>query len=305
MDAAAAARARDRSGVVVRADLGTQPVRAAHRAGLREVHRGAYVAVTQPIGLEVHLSVLREVWGDREVFVTGQAALWLHGAAERPTELVVAVRQGGELAAKAPLTVRRLADAVLAGSRTRHGIRVVALEVAVIQVATTLDDERTVELVEELVRSRRTTLVRLRARCRRGFAGSARVRRACDLLTGGSMDRDVRRLHQALRARGVTGLVTEFRFVNKDGASAYADLFDVETRTAIEVDGRLTHTTREQFRADRRRDRWLRKEHGITTLRVDVSEIRDDLDALADELAELLASLARDPLGDAPLPAGA
>jgi len=260
------------------------------------------VAVTQPVDLAVHLEVLRSVWGGRDVYATGATALWLHGAGERPERLVVAVPQTGELAARMPVQVRRLAPRVLEGWRVRQGIKVVALEIAVIQVAATTTQEQTVALVEELVRSRRTTLVRLRARCRRGLAGSAKVRAACDLLTGGSIDADVRRLHRALVARGITSLQLEVRFESGAGASAYADLYDPETKTAIEVDGRLSHTTKEQFRVDRRRDRWLRRQHGVTTLRVDVSETREDLDALADELVELLESIAAEQRQDAAEP---
>ena len=260
------------------------------------------MAVTQPVDLAVHLEVLRSVWGGRDVYATGATALWLHGAGERPERLVVAVPQTGELAARMPVQVRRLAPRVLEGWRVRQGIKVVALEIAVIQVAATTTQEQTVALVEELVRSRRTTLVRLRARCRRGLAGSARVRAACDLLTGGSIDADVRRLHRALVARGITSLQLEVRFESGAGASAYADLYDPETKTAIEVDGRLSHTSTEQFRVDRRRDRWLRRQRGVTTLRVDVSETREDLDALADELVELLESIAAEQRQDAAEP---
>jgi very-short-patch-repair endonuclease len=252
------------------------------------------VAATQPVDLRVQLSVLRSVWGDREVYATGRTALWLHGAGIRPDKLVVGVPQSSELAARAPVTVRRLSERVLAGATVRHGIRVVALEIAVIQVAAACTVDETVELVEELVRSGRTTLVRLRARCRRGLHGSANVRRACDALTGGSMDADVRRLHQALLARGVTGLEVERHFTSRSGASAYADLFHHPSRTALEVDGRLTHTSKKEFRTDRRRDRWMRRDHGVTTLRVDVGEIREDLDEVADEVAELLFELTRE-----------
>ena len=100
------------------------------------------------------------------------------------------------------------------------------------------------------------------------------------------MDADVRRLKAALEQRGVDGLETEVRFTNRDGASAYADLFHRATLTAFEVDGLVEHSRRARFRADRRRDRWMHHEHHVSTLRIDVLEIREDLDALADELAE-------------------
>lgn len=293
MDPLIAAEARDRAGVVRRTDLGGQPFREARRARLLQVHPGAFVAASQPVDLAVHLAVLRDVWGDRDVYATGATALWLHGAGEQPALLVVGIPQSSELAARAPVEVRRLAKSVLDGARVRQGIKAVALEVAVIQIAAESQQSAVIDLVAELLRSRRTTIPRLRARCRRGFKGSAKVRAACDELLGGSLDADVRRLQAALERRGVSGLEVEVRFENRDGGSGYADLFHRPTKTAIEVDGRLRHSERAQFRVDRRRDRWLRRDHSVTTLRVDVGEIREDLDALADELVELLRDIAR------------
>lgn len=68
----------------------------------------------------------------------------------------------------------------------------------------------------------------------------------------------------------------------------YGDLLHEASLTLVEVDGFLSHTERERFRADRRRDRWMRREHGVSTVRVDVAEVWEDLDALADELVLLL-----------------
>jgi hypothetical protein len=286
--------ARARQGVVLRQELGDHPGRAARSAGLRRLHAGSYLAQTQPVSLAVHLAALVAQWGHREVFVLGRAALWLHGYGERPETLVLGVPQSHELAASDDVKVRRVAPSVIDGWRWRHDCKVVSLETAVVQIAAQEAYGELLGLVEELVRSRRTTLTRLRARCRRGLKGSAALRRVCDELAGGSMDRDVRRLHEALVRRGVTEWEVEARFVDPSGRSANADLFHRPTMTAVEVDGLLTHATREGFRRDRRRDRWLRRDHGVTTLRVDVTEIREDVDAVADELVELLGLIARD-----------
>jgi very-short-patch-repair endonuclease len=114
------------------------------------------------------------------------------------------------------------------------------------------------------------------------------VRRACDELVGGSLDAAVRRLRQALEARGVTGLVCEARFTSSDGASCYGDLWCPAARTLVEVDGCLTHAVRERLRADRRRGRWMLRDHGIATLRVEVADLGPGLDVVADELAVVL-----------------
>ncbi|MDP9184024.1 MAG: hypothetical protein M3P04_14775, partial [Actinomycetota bacterium] len=251
--------------------------------------RGAFVAKSQPVDTGVQLCAVRALVADlgrhKQWAVMGAAALWLHDAGQRPVELLLGVPLGHKLSVKGAVRTRRVVPAVLEGSRPLKGVPVVALEMAVIQVAATRSEKEIRELVESLERERRTTLARLRARGRRGLSGSARVRRVCDELAGGSMDADVRRLKAALETRGVTGLETEVRFTNTQGASAYADLLHREKMTVFEVDGLVEHTRRERFRADRRRDRWMRREHAASTLRIDVTEIREDLEALADELA--------------------
>lgn len=282
------ARARRRRGIVLPADLSDSPARAASRHNLVHLHHGAYVAATQPLTVEVLLASVRETTRGRRVAVMTEGALWLHGVSSAPTTLELGVPVGGSFRVRPPLTTRRVSDSVLDGSRTLKGVQVVALEVAVIQVAANRPKADVRELIEDAVRGRHTTLARLRARCRRGFKGSARVRGICDELAGGSMDADVRRLKAALETRGVTGLEVEVRFTSDDGTSAYADLFHRATSTAFEVDGLVEHSRRARFRADRRRDRWMVGQRHVVTMRIDVLEAREDLDALADELAAYL-----------------
>lgn len=280
--------ARARRGVVLAEDLGSHPSRAASRHGLESVHPGAYVASTQPVTFEVLLEAVRCASPDRNWVVMEQGALWLYGEGEPPEQLILGVPLGHKLAVRPPVKVRRVTPSVWQGNRPLKGGHAVALEVAVIQVAKQKAALEVRELVERLVRGRRTTIVRLRGRCRRGLAGSSRVRAVCDELAGGSMEKDVRRLKAALEVLGVTGLEAEVHFTNAEGASAYADLLHRPTMTVIEVDGFVEHLRRERFRADRRRDRWMRRQHAATTLRIDVLEIREDLEALATEIAWFL-----------------
>ena len=228
---------------------------------------------------------------DREWAVMDEAALWLYGYGDKPKQVVYGVPLTHKLASGDDVRVRRVVPWVLQGVRVLKGIKIVALEIAVIQGAARLPHNQLRELVENVVRDRRTTLARLRARRRRGLKGSARIGQVCDELAGGSMDADVRRLKGALEARGVTGLRTEVHFESEDGGSAYGDLFHDASRTLFEVDGFVTHAQREAFRSDRRRDRWMHRLHRVVTHRIDVLEIREDLDALVDELVpELLAA---------------
>lgn len=284
-------QARERQGVVPLSDLGSHAARDAPGQGLRRVQLRAYLAQTQPYDLPAQLASLAvthpEGW-----WLRAASALWVYGVADTPEHLEVGIELSSELVVRPPVTVRRLSPSVLAGSRVVAGSPVVALEVAAIQWAYGRPHADVLRMVEKLLRERRTTAVRLRARLGRGIAGSTAVRRALAELLGGSLDRDVRRLKHALERLGVTGLECEVRFVSASGASAYADLLHRPTMTLVEVDGALDHARLDRFLTDRRRDRWMLRDHGARTLRVDAREVRRDVDALARELAGLLSAAA-------------
>jgi len=293
MDERARQQVRQRHGVVGAGLLGDHPGRAATSARLEVVQPRVYVAVTQPVDGAVQVEAVRQSVRIRYAFL-GRAALWLLGAAPPPgaDQVLVGVPHTTRLRLQPPVRVRRVTEDVLAHVRTRRGCPVVDLELAVLQSCEGLPPDAAVALLEPLLRERRTTVVRLRERCRRGLGGSAALRRACDELVGGSLDGAVRRLRRALEARGVDGLESEVRFTSEDGASCYGDLWSAAARTLIEVDGFLSHAVRDRFRADRRRDRWMVRDHAVTTLRVDVAEVLDDLGQLADELAAILLARA-------------
>lgn len=289
MDEQTAAAARANSGIVPAASLGTHVSRSARARGLVAVQPRVLIAQTQPVG---PLELVAAVRTSREegVAFLGWTALWLYGLAAPPDRVSVGVRHSTRYRAEPTVQVRRLSPQVLEGTRTVNGACVVALEVAVVQACEKQQRAIVLELVERVLRDRRSTMGRLRGRCRRGVGGSAAVRRAIDELAGTSLDAAVRRLRAALTVRGVSGLRIEARFVSAQGASAYVDLLDEQSQTAVEVDGYLTHTERDRFRADRRRDRWMHMEHGILTVRVDVAETLAGapLEAVADELAALI-----------------
>lgn len=281
------ATARTRSGVVRSDELGKDSARTARRAGLVAAQPRVWLAATQPVGAPEQVTCVEQsVQGDHAF--TDLTALWLYGLRPAPESVRVGVPHGTRYRVRPPVRTTRLSPAVLRGCRTRNGSRVVALEVAVVQAAAVLSQDELLDLVEHVLRERLTSLARLRGRCRRGVTGSRAVRAAVDLLLGTSLDGAVRELVQALTERGVTGLRTEVRFTNEAGASAYADVLDDASASVLEVDGFLTHTERQRFRADRRRDRWMHSTHGLVTFRIDVDEVRRDLPALADELADLL-----------------
>lgn len=287
MDEQLQQRARRAQGVVTAQDLGGRPGRAAAAAGLEVVQPRVYVARTQPVDAAVLVEAVRQSVRTRFAFL-GRTALWLHGAGPAPGQVLVGVPHSSRLRLEPPVRVSRVSNDVLSRTRVRNGCPVVDLEMAVVHGCAGLPVAAAAELLEPLLRERRTTVVRLRERCRRGLSGSAAVRRACDELVGGSLDVAVRKLGRALERRGVQGLECEVRFTSAAGASCYGDLWCAAASTLLEVDGFLTHAVRRRFRADRRRDRWLAAEHEVLTLRVDVDEVFGDLDTLADELAPLL-----------------
>lgn len=281
-------RARKRAGVVARSQLVGRSSRVATRSGLREVQPGAFLARTQPYDVPAQLASLKVSYPGGGWTVMGEGALWLMGLAEQPATLTVGIPLASELAVRRPIHCRRVAASILRGSRECAGSSVVALGIAVIQSSFRKPAAQVRPLIETLLRERRTTIPRLRGRLGRGIAGSAVVRRVIDDLVGGSLEVDVRRLKVALEACGVVGLACEVRFVNGAGASAYADLLHWPTMTVIEVDGLLDHLERARFRADRRRDRWMLREHAARTLRVEVCEVRADVVGLAQELSWFL-----------------
>lgn len=281
--------ARQSHGLVASADLGSSPARAAADRHLVLLQPRIYVAETQPIGALEQVAAIRlSVQG--EYAFLGRTALWLYELVDPPEAVVAGVPHRTRFRARPPALIRRVAPAVLRGRRTLSAGYVVALEMAVVQVAVHQPRTATTALLEQVLRARQTTIPRVRSRLRRGVAGSAAVRSALDELAGTSLDAAVRRLQCALEVRGVTGLQSEVRFTSASGASAYGDLVDEHGLTVVEVDGYLTHTERDRFRADRRRDRWLSSEHGYLTVRVDAAETTDDLGGLADELAALLTA---------------
>lgn len=247
---------------------------------------GVLVAQTQPVDASalvtaVGLSVTGEHW------FAGRTALWLYGAGPPPIAVDVGVRDTRQLVLSKPVRVRRLAPSLLRSTRTVDGRPLVALETAVVQSAESADVD-VLALVEDVLRRRLTTVDRLLRTCRRGVGGSAALRAALDVVADGDLEHLKRQLRAALTAAGVRDLASEVPLRSSGGALAYLDLLHGPSRNAVEVDGWQAHTERGRFIADRRRDRWVRREHGIATLRVAADELRADLPAVVDELLPVL-----------------
>ncbi len=282
--------ARERGGIVRSDDLRTHPSREARRHSLVPVQKQVWAAATQPMAVpQILASVaarLETIEGDWAF--SGRTALWLQGVASEPCVVTASVLRTHRLDVLPPATRDRVRPDVLANRLTRNGHPVVRLEIGVVQALAGPVDEQGVRLVEDVLRQRRTTADRLRSAQARGRSGSARLGMVLALLGAGDLEIRQRRLRAALEREGVRDLQPEVHVVSRDGASAYLDLLHRPSRRAVEVDGAATHGTRAQQQVDRRRDRWVLRDHGIETLRVTVGEIDQGLTRTARELAEML-----------------
>lgn len=279
------ARAHARHGLLLRREV--DDLRSARRQGLVLVQPRIFAAQTQPLDAAavveaVQLSVTGEHW------FAGRTALWLYGAGPAPTTIDVGVRDTRQLVLAAPVRVRRLAPSLLRSTRVLDDRPLVGLETAVVQSAGSAEVDVLV-VVEDVLRRRLTTHERLLFSCRRGVAGSATLRTALEVVSDGDLELLKRRLRAALVAAGVSGLRSEVPLRSSTGALAYLDLLDEASANAVELDGWQTHSLRSRFVADRRRDRWVRREDGIVTTRVAADEVRADLPAVVDELLPLFA----------------
>lgn len=290
MDEQVVARAQARGGVVLRAEAG--PVRTARRAGLVLVQPRVYVAATQPVDAALIAEAVRQSVTDDGWAFAGCTALWRYGVLGARTPVEVGVPDARQLVLGDGVRVRRLASGLLTRCRTLDGWRLVAVETAVVQAAEGLAAEELSDLVETLLRERLTTHDRLLASCRRGVKGSSALRAALAPLSEGDLELQKRRLRRALEHAGVTGLRSEVPVTSASGAVAYLDLLHEASRNVVEVDGFASHSDRRRFLADRRRDRWLRRERGLLTTRVAAVEVRERLPTVVGELVPLLVTSA-------------
>ena len=290
MDEQVLARARARGGVVLGAEAGS--ARAARRAGLVLVQPRAYVAATQPVDAAVIAEAVRRSVPDDEWAFAGCTALWRYGVLSARTPVEVGVPDTRQLVLGNGVRVRRLASGLLTRCRTLGDWRLVSVETAVVQAAEVLAAEELSDLLETALRGRLTTHDRLLASCRRGVKGSSALRAALAPLSDGDLELQKRRLRRALEQAGVTGLHSEVPVTSASGAVVYLDLLHEASRNVVEVDGFASHSDRRRFLADRRRDRWLRRERGLLTTRVAAVEVRDRLPAVVQELVPLLVTSA-------------
>lgn len=262
--------------------------RGLHRRGLVVVQPGVVAAATQPLPAAALVHAVSLSTEPPYAFL-GATALWLHGVLPAPDVVEVGVPSARGLTVHSPVVGRRVASGLLDRAVVRGGRPLVRLEVALVQAAAQLVRADLLRVVEETLRSRRTTAARLLAECRRGVAGSSALRHVLAELADGDLELQQRRLRKALQAAGVTGLEVEVALSSRHGATCWLDLLHRPTMRAFETDGAASHGTALQQLTDRRRDRWVLLEHGISTTRVTAGEVRTRLPSLVLELLPLFA----------------
>jgi hypothetical protein len=280
---------RRRSGLILPDELGR--LSAGERRGIVAVQPRVFVAQTQPVDTATLVAAV-------DLSVSGHAfagltALWIYGVVAPHPGVDVAIADSRQLVLLPPAQVRRLAPSLWRGLRHVNDRPVVALETAAVQSAETLAPDDLLAAVEHVLRHRLTTHDRLLRACRRGVKGSAALRHTLDVVVDGDLEHLKREMRRALEAAGVVGLQSEVPVRSSTGATAYLDLVHRATGNAFELDGWLTHADRARFVADRQRDRWVRREHGITTTRVAADEARRSMPDVVEELLPLVVPAAQ------------
>ncbi|MCF7549046.1 DUF559 domain-containing protein [Pseudonocardia sp. WMMC193] len=189
------------------------------------------------------------LWSDG--VVSGMAAAWVHDLADRPGPLVdVTVPRRRRPGQVEGVRVRRRDLDPLDVTR-RRGMAVLAVPLAVLEVATALPDGDT--LLDSALR-RRVRFDDLLSAYRRamGSTGSARMRELVVAAADRADSRLERMLFQLMRAAGIGGWTRNVPF-----RGWFLDIAFLEARLVIETDGWAWHVEPERFQEDRRKQNAL------------------------------------------------
>ncbi|HST85785.1 MAG TPA: DUF559 domain-containing protein [Kineosporiaceae bacterium] len=87
--------------------------------------------------------------------------------------------------------------------------------------------------------------------------GTAQLRRIADLVAGGAVSHAEFRMHDLLRAAGISGWTANAPVLDEQGLIGVVDLRFEQARVVVEVDGWRAHRSQAAFVADRRRENRL------------------------------------------------
>lgn len=295
VDPTVAACARERGGVLLRAQLRDELVDRRLAAGeLQLTGRRTVVSTTTPPSWEQRLFVIQGELGEPMAF-TGTAGLHIYRAPHRPAEplVVTALVPSDRDPLDLPgLRIVRAGPADLVGARTVEGHPVAALEVVLRQSATEVSRQKMITLLQDELRLRHTTEQRLLSATGRGRHGSTALRAALGVAGDKAHSRQERRIHRGMTSRGVTGYRRGFNVVTAAGPAYWLDFFWETLLAGLEVNGGA-HLDPVQATYDARRARRVLTESGIVLLPLTADEIDADLDGAVDEVIAFLISRAK------------
>jgi very-short-patch-repair endonuclease len=243
------------------------------------------------------------------------AATWLSAALLVDRRAAAAQWTAGELHAlptrriERPVVVvphdsrRAFPDRVLV-RRTRYlpvsdvveveGKRVTSVERTMCDLAAVLSAHRLQRLIEWSITQDRMSAGSFRACaagfCRRGRAGSARIRLLrhelldAKPIAGSELER---KGHELLRMHGLSGFRAQHTPPWFDGVRGTVDVAWPDAKLILELDGRRWHALTEAMAEDRRRDR-IAAEHGWVVIRATWDEVVHRPGTLVDDLQSLL-----------------
>ena len=243
---------RDQDGVVTTAQaracgISARTIRRRVASGRwRSPHPRVHLAAGHRFGPEARVRAAC-LWAGPSALVSGPAAAYWHGFLDTPpTEIGITVPRSSGLAGRAGIRVRRREVAPEDRSE-RHGLRLTARPLTVLETAAALDDGAAF-LDRALQRYVGFTSVHA-AYCRMlSSTGSARAGRLLRAAADRSAAESERRLVRLLRVAGITGWV-----LNHEVGPYTLDLAFPDRRVAVELDGWAWHTDQERFRRDRRK----------------------------------------------------
>ncbi len=247
---------------------------------------GVYRHAAAPVGSDL-MARATLMWAGPHAVLSGPWAAWWHGLAPEPIGPVsVTVPPTSGLRSRRNVQVRRRfvesADVTVV-----RGMRLVSRALSALECASGSDGQDIVDrAAQRHVTSDEFSLALTRFRYARG-AQAARTTIA--LLQDGAVSPPERELLRALRSAGLTDLRAGVK-IRIDGRLLWLDLAVPELKLAVEVDGVAVHSDVSQIHDDLARQNMLMTA-GWTVLRYTPKQIRQDLDAIVEQIRVTLAHL--------------
>ncbi|HVV35919.1 MAG TPA: DUF559 domain-containing protein [Acidimicrobiales bacterium] len=257
-----------------------------------QLQRGVYLLSPGPATWRQVARAAQLAGGDVVALDAGSALTWwgVDGPEDDRVELVVAGPAGGP----APRGVVIHHPSRPISVRVRDGVRVVAIEDALLGFAASSRNRRQVEVaVESALLSRRTTERKIwqtiGRNSRRGVRGVALLRFVMDHRPNGKPSRSVLELElvDLIRASDLPLPQRNVEVVDGNGERREIDLCYLAQKGAIEADSRRWHSTASQQASDRRRQAAL-EAVGFAFVRVTWTDIFERPEWVIDQIRELL-----------------